>query len=76
VFAILRAVAVSFAVIVAACLHGPAHARTQHQVDWCYGKDAATLDQQISGCTAFIQSGAFTGDDLAFFFFFLGQAYL
>ena len=73
-FAKLRTVAVAFAVIVAAC--GPAHAQTQQQLDWCRGEDGATLDEQISGCTAIIQSGRSSGDDLAEVLSLRGVAYV
>ncbi len=42
-----------------------ARAQTQQQIDWCNGKDGATADQQISGCTAFIRSGNYSGKNLA-----------
>jgi tetratricopeptide (TPR) repeat protein len=38
-------------------LQAPASAQTQEQLDKCSGKDGATGDVQISGCTAVIQSG-------------------
>jgi tetratricopeptide (TPR) repeat protein len=42
-----------------------AFAQTQEQIDWCQGKNNATPDLQIGGCTAVIQSGRFDGKGLA-----------
>ena len=50
-------------------------AQTQQQSNWCAGKDNATPDLQISGCTALIHSGKHTGKELADFFFFRGVAH-
>jgi tetratricopeptide (TPR) repeat protein len=50
-------------------------AQTQQQSNWCAGKDNATPDLQISGCTALVQSGKYTGKELADFFFFRGVAH-
>ena len=52
-----------------------AMAQTQQQLDWCSGKNAATADQQIGGCTALIQTGKFTGKTLALIFSNRGAAY-
>ena len=41
-----------------------AKAQTQQQLDWCSGKNNATPDQQIGGCTALIQSGKFTKEEM------------
>jgi tetratricopeptide (TPR) repeat protein len=38
--------------------------QTQQQINWCYANDA-TDDQTIEGCTAMIQSGRYSGADLA-----------
>jgi tetratricopeptide (TPR) repeat protein len=54
----------------------PAHAQTLEQMNWCYGKNNATLDLQIGGCTAIIKSGKFNGKSLAALFLFRGYAYL
>jgi tetratricopeptide (TPR) repeat protein len=44
----------------------PAAALTQQQIDACVnGRQQFTLDEQISGCTASIQSGRWTGKNLA-----------
>jgi hypothetical protein len=41
--------------IAAALSHGEtAHAQTAQQLDWCNGKDNATPELTISGCTAII----------------------
>src|ERR1700747_1083569 len=45
-----------------------AHAQTQQQSDWCAGKNGATDEQKIGGCTALIQSKRYAGKDLAFAF--------
>jgi tetratricopeptide (TPR) repeat protein len=50
-------------------------AQTQQQSDWCFGKDNATPDLQISGCSALIQSGKHTAKQLADIFFFRGVAH-
>jgi tetratricopeptide (TPR) repeat protein len=50
-------------------------AQTAQQLDWCYGKDGATPDLTIGGCTAAIQSGKYDGKDLAAFFVRRGAAY-
>jgi tetratricopeptide (TPR) repeat protein len=47
----------------------PASALTQQQIDWCVNSgNMFSLDQQISGCTAVIQSGRFRGKNLAIAF--------
>jgi tetratricopeptide (TPR) repeat protein len=51
----------------------PATAQTQQQLHWCNGE--GTTDQQISGCTAVIASGNFTGKSLAIAFTLRGNAY-
>jgi tetratricopeptide (TPR) repeat protein len=56
-------------------LGGPAGAQTQQQVDWCQGKDGATPDLQIGGCTAVIQSGRAIGKNLAIVLTFRAMAY-
>ncbi len=57
------------ALFVLAASQGPAaYAQTQQQLDWCNGKDGAAPDLQISGCSAVIQSGRFTGNNLAIAF--------
>jgi tetratricopeptide (TPR) repeat protein len=56
---------------------GPAaRAQTAQQLNWCNGKDDATPDLTIIGCTAGIQSGKFTGKTLATLFFLRAYAYL
>lgn len=49
----------SLPVIAAVSSFGPAAAlaQTEQQRNWCAGKDGATADLRISGCTAVIQSG-------------------
>lgn len=63
-------------VLAAAVFPAPAGAQTKQQLNWCNGRDGATLDLQIGGCTAAIQSGKFTGNDLATAFLNRGNAYL
>jgi tetratricopeptide (TPR) repeat protein len=53
----------------------PAGAQTQQQIDWCNGKDGAAPDLVIGGCTALIQSGKFSGKNLAIVFYLRGKAY-
>lgn len=54
----------------------PADAQTQQQMDWCENKDYAYLaDLQLNGCTALIQSGRWSGNDLALIFNNRGNAY-
>ena len=52
-----------------------AHAQTNQQLKWCDGKDGATPDLTISGCTAAIQSGKYVGTNLAVAFSNRGLAY-
>jgi tetratricopeptide (TPR) repeat protein len=53
----------------------PVAAQTQQQSNWCGGRDGATPDLQISGCTAVIQSGKYVGTKLASAFISRGVAY-
>jgi lipoprotein NlpI len=53
--------------------HG-ASAFTDQQRTWCYD-DKATDPQTIEGCTALIQSGQFSGHDLAIILFNRGLSY-
>src|SRR5262245_40829284 len=53
----------------------PAIAQTQQQLNWCSGKDGATPELKISGCTAVIQSGRYSGRNLAIVFTIRGNAY-
>jgi len=47
---------------------GAAEAETHQQNLWCEGKDNATPDAQVTACTALIQSGKYTGHNLAIVF--------
>ena len=50
--------------------------RRPQQMDWCENKDYAYLaDLQLNGCTALIQSGRWSGNDLALIFNNRGNAY-
>lgn len=42
----------------------PAQAQSQNLL-WCSGKDNASADQQISGCTALLQAGGYTREEQA-----------
>jgi tetratricopeptide (TPR) repeat protein len=54
----------------------PADAQTQQQIDWCENNGYVyTPDLQINGCTAAIQSGRWSGKDLALVFNNRGNAY-
>jgi tetratricopeptide (TPR) repeat protein len=69
--------AIAFALLLAAsALPIPASAQTPQELNWCNGKDGATPDRQIGGCTALIESGKLTGKNLAFAFNNRGNAYL
>jgi tetratricopeptide (TPR) repeat protein len=67
--------------IVVACLivaagavsSAPVTAQTQQQLSWCNGE--GTTEQQITGCTAAIESGRFTGKGLATAFIRRGAGY-
>lgn len=52
-----------------------ASAQSRQQWDWCNGKDDASPDLVISGCTAVIQSGAEKAKGLAFAFYRRGTAF-
>ncbi len=72
----IRLAAAIIALIAPVLTHGlPARAQTQQQLDWCTGKDIVPPDQVIGGCTALIQSGKFTGKNLAAAFTNRGIAY-
>jgi tetratricopeptide (TPR) repeat protein len=64
---------VGFACLLATLSIPPAIAQTQQQIDWCNGKDST--DVRIGGCTAMIESGKFTGKDLAIIFNLRGKAH-
>jgi tetratricopeptide (TPR) repeat protein len=44
---------------------GHAQDQTQQQIDWCIKKGDASLEQQLVGCTAAIQSGQLSRRDLS-----------
>src|SRR5262245_56105440 len=54
----------------------PAPAQTPQDIAWCEGKDGASVDQRIRGCTALIKSGKFEGINLSMVFELRGRAYL
>jgi tetratricopeptide (TPR) repeat protein len=53
-----------------------AAAQSAQQIEWCEGKNNASADQIIQGCTAMIQSRAYDGKVLAQIFELRGDAYL
>ena len=53
----------------------PIVAQTQQEQDWCTGKKNPPPDLTINGCTVVIQSGKFTGNNLAIAFYDRGNAY-
>jgi len=57
----------AIAAVAAAALFRPAIAiaQTEQQRNWCAGRDGASPDQRISGCTAVIQSGGESSKQLA-----------
>jgi tetratricopeptide (TPR) repeat protein len=71
----MRLSAASMALILATLWSVPAIAQTQQQIDWCNGKDSASADLIVGGCTAIIQSGKFDAARLAIAFFLRGKAY-
>lgn len=59
-----------------AATSSPGLAQTQEQIEWCVNKEAVqSPDLQINGCTAVIQSGKWSGKDLAPAFNNRGNAY-
>ena len=63
-------------VTVALSSPAPADAQMQQQMDWCRNKDYVYSPVlQIKGCTAVIQSGRLSGQDLALTFNNRGNAY-
>jgi len=62
-------------ILVAAAPPAPAIAQTQQQIDWCSGTGGATSDLVFGGCKVAIQSGRFTGHNLAMAFDSRGSAY-
>ena len=72
----IREALIAFTIIlVAAAPPAPATAQTQQQIDWCSGKGGATSDLVFGECTVVIQSGRFTGRNLAIAFYNRGPAY-
>jgi lipoprotein NlpI len=75
-FVFNRIVAVGALVAAGLFFDGPASAQTQQQIDWCVNKgDTFSPDLRISGCTASIQSGRWSGRGLAWAFNNRGLAY-
>lgn len=59
----------------ASLMAASAGAQTAQQIEWCANPGNATSELRISGCTALIQSGKFSGKDLANAFASRGNAY-
>jgi tetratricopeptide (TPR) repeat protein len=53
-----------------------ATAQTAQDISWCNGKDGASAEQRIRGCTTLIQSGKLSGEKLGLAFRLRGNAYL
>lgn len=71
-----RIVAVGALIAADLFIGGTASAQTQQQIDWCENKgDAFSLDLQINGCTATIQSGRWSGQDLVRAYYHRSIAY-
>jgi tetratricopeptide (TPR) repeat protein len=51
------------------------HAQIQQDIDRCAGKNAASPESRIQGCTALIESKAYAGKELTFAFDSRGLAY-
>src|ERR1700757_2502760 len=71
---ILLAMALSTAVVLAITFPALAQIHSKN-VDSCNGDNKATPKQSIAGCTAMIDSGKYTGDQLAIVFSSRGIAY-
>jgi len=68
------AIAAGLAVVLMAA-YAPAHAQSAPDSDACHGRNNASYDQIIAGCTAVIQSGHQSGQDLANAYFNRGLAH-
>jgi len=68
-FTTMRAFVVGFAVAAPALLIGPVHAETSQQEQWCQGEGGVPENVQVSACTVLIQSGRYTGKDLAWAYY-------
>src|SRR5258707_2007832 len=66
---------VAGAILLAAVAGQAAVAQTAQQLDWCNAKNNPSADLRIGGCTAIIQSGKYTGVNLAKAFVLRGKAY-
>ena len=72
----IRGDIISFAILsVTAVLSSSASAQTQQQLNWCNGKDGATPDLAIKGCTAVIRSRNQSKKNLAVAYYRRGRAY-
>jgi tetratricopeptide (TPR) repeat protein len=70
-----RFTAIAVIAIIASFAPTPGSAQTPQQLNWCHGKDGATPDLRIAGCTAVTQSGRFAGKELAIVFVNRGTAH-
>ncbi len=68
------AIAAGLAVVLMAA-YAPAYAQSAQDSDACHGRNKASYDQIIAGCTAVIQSGHLAGLDLVNAYFNRGLAH-
>lgn len=68
------AIAAGLAAVLMAA-YAPAHAQSAQDSDMCHGRNNASFDQIIAGCTAVIQQGHLAGKDLANAYFNRGLAH-
>ncbi len=72
----MRSIVVALWILASALVAAePARAQTQQQIDWCNGKENASADLIIGGCTAIIRSGKFNAANTAIGFYRRGKAY-
>lgn len=58
----------AIALCASAGLSSTATAQTPQEISWCEGKEGASAEQIIRGCTAIIQSGKYSGKNLSLAF--------
>jgi tetratricopeptide (TPR) repeat protein len=74
-FALLRSLATGILAALLLAQGSPAQAVSDQQIGWCNGGDNATPELSVGGCTAMIQSGEYSGEELAIVFNNRGIAY-
>jgi tetratricopeptide (TPR) repeat protein len=72
----MRSIGLATLVVTMLALFGSAVAQTTEQLDTCNGKNNATPEMSIAGCTAVIQTGRYRGNNLASVYFNRGNAYV